>query len=59
MRSLISRVAHASQIAALVTFPYHKGGQIPFGESSVVATALVSVMITYRQLHWLAGTSSR
>jgi hypothetical protein len=59
MRSLISHVAHASQIAALVTIPYHKGGQIPFGESSVVVTALVSVMITYRQLHWLAGTSSR
>ena len=51
MRSLISHVAHASQIAALVTIPYHKGGQIPFGESSVVVTALVSVMITYRQRH--------
>lgn len=48
MRSLISHVAHASQIAALVTIPYHKGGQIPFEESSVVVTALVSVMITYR-----------
>ena len=42
--------SRAPQIALCLPSVRH-GGQIPFGESSVVVTALVSVMITYRQRH--------
>jgi hypothetical protein len=53
-----SHVARCVANSVMLTIPYHKGGQIPFEESSVVVTALVSVMITYRQHHCLAGTSA-